>query len=80
MTTYMHEAQESNLLGRNNRRSIGSQSACGEVRSVHGVRYTVSTHFDRVRHHRDTLLIATALCIIATLLIITISIAIALAD
>jgi len=36
---------------------VGSQSACRKVCSVHGVCNTVSTHFDRVRHHRNTLLI-----------------------
>jgi len=57
VTIYMCETQESNILGRNNRRSISSQGACGEIRSVHGVCNTISTHTSRVRHHRNTLLI-----------------------
>ena len=80
VTIYIHEMEETNILGRHHRRSISNQDSSRLLRAVHGVHEMLSAHVGRVSHHRGTLLMVWALCVFTTMLMVVISIAVSLSD
>jgi hypothetical protein len=82
VTTYMYEMEETNILGRHHRRSIGSQDCSRLLRPVHRMHEMLTAHVSRMYGDRGALLMLflAGKCLLVTALIIGITVSIALSD